>query len=81
MKEEGTAVHLAREHGVYLFLSGPTEEFLDGKTAAQTSCCNYTSKSCRISFDNNANYNSFDFFFQSESDTHGIVIEGSMIRP
>lgn len=29
--KEGMAVHLAGEHGVYLFLSGPTEGFLDGK--------------------------------------------------
>lgn len=61
--KEGMAVHLAGEHGVYLFLSGHTEGFLGGKTAEQTSCCNYSSKSCRKSFDNNANYNSFEFFF------------------
>lgn len=47
------ALHLAGEHGVYLFLSEPTEAFLDGKTAEQTSCCKYTSESCRKSFDNN----------------------------
>ena len=58
---EGMAVHLAGEHVAYLFLSGPAEGLLDGKTAEQTSCCNYTSKSCRKSFDNDANYPSYEF--------------------
>lgn len=49
------SVHLAGERGVYLFLSGPTEGFLGGKTAAQTSWCNYESKPCRKSFDNIGN--------------------------
>lgn len=61
-QKEGMAVHLAGEHGVYLFLSGPTEGLLDAATAQQTSCCNYESKPCRKSSDNDANYNSFQFF-------------------
>ena len=57
------AAHLAGEHVYCLFLSGATEGFLDGKkekkekeNAEQTSCCNYTSKPCGKSFDNNTNY-------------------------
>lgn len=51
------------------FLSGPAEGLLDGKTAEQTSCCNYASKSCRKSFDCDANYHSYEFFPPARWDT------------
>lgn len=58
----GHGCTLGQRTWVYLFLSGATDGFLDGKTAAQTSCCNYTSKPCRTSFHNNVNYSSSDIF-------------------
>jgi len=72
------AVHLAREHVVYLFVSGRTEGLLDGETAERTSCCNHGSEPCRKSFDNNANYNSFAFPFSARWDT--LVEEWKVVR-